>query len=208
MKVTPKKKVDFSATIWSLFQRADYEKARSLLEKELLKEPENHWLITQLGVTYYERRQYDEALRHFRRSHKILSDCPLTLWNLAGTLDAVGRTAKAIAIYTSLLESKVTPDVDPCWESDEWSDRLKADCVYRMGSCFQNLRKRKAAEHCYRQYLDLLSIGVDGTYSSQEAVEKLRCLLVGGGNGSTRSRRLHQAADLVIQSFALNIDAR
>ncbi|MGH7135300.1 MAG: tetratricopeptide repeat protein [Pirellulales bacterium] len=204
MKAT-RKEFDFSTRFWSLLKREEYEKARALLEKELLTDPENHWLITQLGVTFYEQRKYDEALRYFRRSREILDDCPLTLWNLAGALDAVGKHSEAIEIYTSLLESKITADIDPCWESEAWSDRLKADCVYRLGVCFQNQRKKKSAKHCYRQYLDLLSIGVDGTYSSQEVVEKLRGLLPARSNGS---RQLHKAVDSAIQSFALNIDAR
>ncbi len=202
MKATRTKR-DFSDKIWSLFEREEYDRARALLEKELAGDPNNHWLITQLGVTFYERREYNEALIHFRRSHEILSDCPLTLWNLAGALDAIGRHSEAIRIYTSLLESKATPDVDPCWESEEWSAGLKADCVYRLGICFQNQRKKKAAEHCFRQYLDLLSIGVNGTYPSQDAVEHLRDLCARRPNGS---RQFQKAIDSAIQSFALNLD--
>src|SRR5436190_421256 len=82
-----------------LFQREAWNEARTLLKQEQAKDPDNHWLLTQIGVTLYEQRRYGEALKQFVRSVRILPDCPLTLWNLAGTLDALGRPTKAIPIY-------------------------------------------------------------------------------------------------------------
>ena len=43
---------NFSDKINDLFRRRQWEKARELLEKEREKAPENHWLLTQLGVTF------------------------------------------------------------------------------------------------------------------------------------------------------------
>ena len=48
-------------------------------------------------------------------SEAIVPDCPLTLWNLAGTLDALGKYVDAIRIYVRLLESDDSPETDPCW---------------------------------------------------------------------------------------------
>jgi tetratricopeptide (TPR) repeat protein len=79
-----------------LFQRRKWAQARKLLEKEKEKDPKSHWVLTQLAVTYYEQRKYAKALQLLLRSRKILPDCPLTLWNLAGTLDALGKHAHAI----------------------------------------------------------------------------------------------------------------
>jgi predicted Zn-dependent protease len=39
-----------------------WEKARALIEKALEKEPDSHWLLTQLGETYYEQRHYQEGV--------------------------------------------------------------------------------------------------------------------------------------------------
>src|SRR5581483_5579402 len=119
--------------------------ARKLLAGELAKEPDHHWLLTQIGVTLYEQRRYAEALRRFVAALEIVADCPLTLWNLAGTLDAMGKPAAAIPIYSWLLESDRSPADDACWESREWTDALKTDCVYRLGVCLQHLGKKDAA---------------------------------------------------------------
>jgi hypothetical protein len=170
-----------------LFHRGEWEAARTVLERERERDPDNHWVLTQLGVTLYEQRRYREALKLFLASLKIVPDCPLALWNLAATLDALGRSADAVRIYTWLLQSDKTPEEDPCWESKEWTEALKADCVYRLGVCFRHLGKRRKAENCYRQYLTLLSIGIDGTYSIDDVRDEIRALngvLKNGGPAS------------------------
>jgi tetratricopeptide (TPR) repeat protein len=162
--------------IGRLFRQSKWQEARTLLESERRTRPEDHWVLTQLAVTFYEQRRYAKALRLEMASLKVVPDCPLTLWNLAGTLDAMGRHVEAIAIYTSLLRSRKTPQEDPCWESLRWADALKADCIYRLGVCYQNLRRKEAAERCFRRYLDLLLTGIDGSYSPDDVLRQVRGL--------------------------------
>jgi len=107
-------------------------------------------------------------------SREIVTDCPLTLWNLAGALDSLGKSADALSVYTWLLQTNKSPDDDPCWESKAWTDSLKADCVYRVGVCLGHLGKSKKAENCYRQYLNLLSIGIDGSYTIDDIKREFR----------------------------------
>src|SRR5260370_22648315 len=114
-----------NAQINDLFRKDRWNEARKLLERELTKDPDNHWLLTQIGVTLYEQHRYKEALRLLQKSRKILDDCPLTLWNLAGTFDALGRPAKAARIFTRLLNCKVSPEEDPCWKARSGRKRLR-----------------------------------------------------------------------------------
>ena len=175
----------FNTTINDLHRRGQWEKARKLLSKEVAKEPDNHWLLTQLGVTFYEQRHYEEALRLFLKSQSIVPDCPLTLWNLAGALDALGKHAQAVRIYRWLLESDTSPAQDPCWESDAWAEALKADCLYRLGVIHERRGRKRQAERCYRQYLDLLLLGVNGTYSADDVARRIRDFHVANaGNGA------------------------
>ena len=109
--------------IETLLSRGAWENARKSIERELAKRPDDHWLLTQLGVTHYEEGRYAESLKPFLASLEIVSDCPLTLWNLAGALDAIGKPEVAVPIYTWLLKSKKTPADDSCWESEAWTNR-------------------------------------------------------------------------------------
>ena len=49
-------------TIESLIERERWADARKRIERELKSDPDNHWLLTQLGVTLYEERRYRDAL--------------------------------------------------------------------------------------------------------------------------------------------------
>ena len=86
-----------------LIQAERWQEAGALIEKALKKEPNSHWLLTQLGETYYEEQQYKKALKVLLQSRHIVPDCPLTLWHLAGTLDALGFSSEALQLYTWLI---------------------------------------------------------------------------------------------------------
>lgn len=179
-----------------LIQGERWDKARALIERELQKEPDSHWLLTQLGVTFYEQRQYEEALELFTKSLQIVNDCPLTLWNFAGALDALGRPADAVKILMWLLESRTTPEEDPCWENAAWAEALKADCVYSLGVCFEHLGQKRKAEQCYRRYIDLLLAGIDGMYPFEDVQARVRALHGGERNGSAAQLRKAVSATL------------
>ena len=164
-----------------LFERGKWSQARKLLEAERKKKPTDHWVLTELGVTFYEERRYEEALQLFMASMEIVPDCPLTLWNVAGALDSLGRHEKAVPIFTWLLKAGVSPDDDPCWESKEWAEALKTDCVYCLGLCFEHMDKREPAEHCYLQYVNLVLTGIEGTYPVNEVLDRIRRLSSTGG---------------------------
>ncbi len=172
-----------------------WEEARKLIQEALKKEPDSHWLLTQLGETYYEERQYKQALQMLLQSQEILPDCPLTLWHLAGTLDALGRHATAIRLYGWLLRSKRTPKDDPCWESTAWTDLLKTDCVYRIGLCFRHLKQNEPAEKLLRAYCNILLAGGDGSYPIEEARKQLQELRT--SKRAAVKHELREAADLV-----------
>ncbi len=174
---------NFGSRVNDLLQNRQWDEARQVLEQEHERNPTDHWVLTQLGVTFYEQDRYEEALQVFLRSLRVLEDCPLTLWNLAGALDALGYHGGAIRVYTWLLQSNRSPKDDPCWESKQWTDSLKADCVYRLGACFQHLGKKDQAEHCYRQYLNLLATGIEGQYAFDSVINRIRSL-----QGSSRRR--------------------
>jgi len=184
-----------SSRINDLLGREAWDEARRLLVKEQDKDPESHWVLTQLGVTFYEQRRYMDALELFVESQKIVPDCPLTLWNLAGVLDALENHDAAMRIYTWILQSNASVGDDPCWESKQWTEALKTDCLYRLGACFQQLGKKQNAERCYREYLGLISRGIDGSYSIDDVKRQMRGLKGTGkarGMGSEVRKAIHE----------------
>jgi tetratricopeptide (TPR) repeat protein len=195
-----------TTSIEDLLQRSDWEKARRSIDRALAKRPDDHWLLTQLGVTYYEQQRYREALDPLRKSLAIVPDCPLTLWNLAGTLDALCRSAAAIEIYAWLLTSRNTADDDPCWESPHWAESLRTDCVYRIAVCLRHLDRRQSAERCFRQYIALRLSGAPGTYPLEEAARHLGEIRAAGGRSTAKAAR--DAIDATLREVGLDAPRR
>ncbi len=136
----------FSDRINKLFQAGRWTEARALLEPRLKDEPNNHWLLTRLGTTYYEERDYRMALRFSRRALKLRPHCPLVLWDLASTLEMLGQDRKALEIYKILfaLGPKRLAE-EECGEGINWAAALLTDCLYSAAGCLHRLGEPEAA---------------------------------------------------------------
>jgi len=192
-------KPTFSDRINELFAQENWREAQRLLTARRKQEPRSHWVLTQLAVTHYEQQEYAAALELLRESYKIVPDCPLTLWNFAGAQEALGNASEALPIYTWLLRSTKTSEDDSCWESPEWTDALKADCVYRIGGCFETLGKPDKARHCYEQYIQLLGSGIEGIYSFDDVRAQLGSLSSKRNKGASKQQQA--AFKSVLSSF-------
>src|ERR1700734_3574894 len=126
------KKRIFSDKIWKLFQKNRYDKIIKLLKAELKIDPHDHWVLTELGTAYYEKRQYKKALSYAKRALAEASWCPKVLWDYAGTISALGQKKKAIIVWKSLLERGVKKIANgECGEGLALTKMLLNDCRYR-----------------------------------------------------------------------------
>ncbi|HEX5432393.1 MAG TPA: tetratricopeptide repeat protein, partial [Bryobacteraceae bacterium] len=73
--------------------------ARQVIRAELRSSPNGHWLLTRLGLTYYEEKRYKQSLRYTARALEEMPNCPLVLWDYAGDLEMLGQTKRALDIY-------------------------------------------------------------------------------------------------------------
>src|SRR5262245_26979566 len=121
-------------------ERGDWAGARTLIRSELRRRPTNHWLLTRLSLTYYEQYQYRRALGLSAQALKITPRCPLALWDHAGSLDMLGDKRRAITIYQRLVRRGAeTIATGECGEGLARARGLVADCLYRLGQCYENV---------------------------------------------------------------------
>jgi tetratricopeptide (TPR) repeat protein len=174
-----------------------------VIEKQLKKEPEDHWLWSRLSTVTYERRDYDEALAAAEKALEIVPDCPLALWSYAGALDMLGRTKEAMRVFGQIFlrgtEELETPDEDAneCWEGRDWTDGIVKDCVFRMAGCLAKMGEPVAAKELYGLFLDLLKEGAPGIYSRAEAQARLKKL----EPGSVSPQELRQRVNDKMSEF-------
>jgi hypothetical protein len=126
-----------SERINDCFNREAWGEAREIILRALRKSPDDHWLISRLSTTYYEEKDYQQALQLARRAVQLDRTCPLVLWDLAGALDAIGDKEQAIKTYEKLLSRGVDGIAnDECGEGEEWAKSLLADCKLRAALCY------------------------------------------------------------------------
>jgi len=53
----------------------NWEKAELILEKEIINNPENQWLLTQLNEVYYELEKYEKALEISKKIINLACKC-------------------------------------------------------------------------------------------------------------------------------------
>jgi len=167
-----------SKEIEKLIAAEDWKDARKLIRAALRKKPDSHWLLTRLGLTYYEEYNYEKALFYSGQALKLAPNCPLVLWDYAGALDMLGRTKKAIAIYKKLIKRGVEGIAyGDCGEGLAWARGLVADCLYRLATCYDELGQSDNSIDCYYQHIRLRGPGCRSIYSINEVREWQRQII-------------------------------
>jgi len=147
-----------------------WAQAEQLIKRHLRREPDSHWLLTRLSLTYYERRQYKKALSLSQQALSLSPKCPLVLWDYAGCLDMLGKELSAISVWKSLIRRGVVNIAGgKCGEGISWARMLVNDCRYRIGKTFHQIRNSHAAAPYIRQYLRYRKVGVGSIYSTKDA---------------------------------------
>ncbi len=175
-----------SNRIETLIGRGEWKSARRAIEKQLEKEPDDHWLWSRLSGVQYEQGDYQGALDAAKKALEIVPDCPLALWSYAGALDMLGETREALRVYIQLVRRGVEEirepdeDADECWEGADWTRSLVVDCIFRIAGCMAKIGERDKAVRWYERFLDILECGMQqGIYSREDAIARLKKLVRG-----------------------------
>jgi tetratricopeptide (TPR) repeat protein len=166
-----------SERINDAFKRERWSSARKLIAAELDKDPENHWLISRLGTTYYEQKDYKRSLQLAKKAHALKQDCPLVLWDLAGSLFANGKTRHALRIYCNLIKNgRRFATQKPCGEGTKWMFSLMCDCMFMMAVCHVELGNLPLATRCLARFLEWRTKSEGGIYSGGDGISEFESI--------------------------------
>jgi len=155
--------------IEQLIQAERWYAARRELRHLMRDKPEDHWLLTRLGLTYYEERKYKTALRYEERARRIAPFCPLVLWDCAGSLQMLHRHDEALEVYQALTRRGARRIAfGACGEGLAWANGLVADCYYRIALSFKDLGESDKALAAIAKHLDMRGPGCRSIYALAE----------------------------------------
>lgn len=164
-----------SKEIEELIELEKWDEARAVIRERLRKSPDDHWLFTRLGLTYYEQKQYRRSLYYTEKALAIAPDCPLVLWDYAGCLDMLKRTEEAISVYGRIINSGINRIAfGECGEGKAWARGLIADCHYRLSCCYSDLDDLKKAVKELKMHLSLRGPGCRSIYNIQNIRKELQ----------------------------------
>jgi tetratricopeptide (TPR) repeat protein len=175
--VSTQKKRPSGEAIERAIARDEWVRARRLIRLGLSCEPDSHWLLSRLALTYYEQRHYRRALHYEIKALQIQPYCPLAIWGYAGTLAMLERYKEALEIYGWLIswgEDELA--YGQCGEGIQRARSLIADCFYRIAGIHEALGLHKRALLFYREHLSRRNRGTRSIYPLKDVRANMKAL--------------------------------
>lgn len=176
-----------SDRIEAALAREDWRGARKIILEELKDQPDSHWLITRLSVTFYEEHDYVRALRYAQEALSLQPTCPLAQWDAAGALHMLGRYDEAIAMFETLVRRGAKRIArGNCGEGLAHAPGLVADCWYRISECHRSTGRESESRQAFTRHLVLRGPGCRSIYPLKD---------IGGSKSLSDLRKTWKHAD-------------
>jgi tetratricopeptide (TPR) repeat protein len=171
-----------SEIIWGLMKEENWEGARLLLNKLLEEEPDSHWLLSRLSLTYHEERNYEKALEYVVQALDLAPHCPMVSWDYAGTLDMLEYKMDAMKVYQRLIHRGVNRIAyDECGEGIRKARSLINDCRYRLACIYADMDEFSKARKYIQEHISHRNRNCTSIYSLRD-VKKRQELINEGRN--------------------------
>ena len=166
MALTPHAGNTLRNGIERLFDAREWERARWVLEGELLATPDDHWLHMQIALSWYEDARHDQALAAIQRALTLAPECPAVRWYHGGILHALGRHVDAEKVYRSIVERGIGwASEGSCGVGIGLAKGLIADSWWRISDLHRTRGEEEPAREAFSNFLDLLGPGCFGLYT-------------------------------------------
>ena len=154
------------------YDRKQYRKALKLLLEEQKNFPKDLWTLTMLSSVIYELRDYKKALSYAKKALKLDGNEIWVLWHYAGALDMLKRDAEAIRIYKRIMTLDNRGNFSK--KDRKFNRETVNDSRYRIGACYFDMQKDKAAERWLKLYLLNRKPGIKTNYTRADVEQMLK----------------------------------
>jgi tetratricopeptide (TPR) repeat protein len=157
-----------------------WEEARTILLNWLRDDPHNHWVLTNIGETYYEEKNYNKALEYEEQARREQSNCPLVLWDMIEALFALGRDEHAFQICKTIIHRGANRIAyGECGEGIRWARSLVNDCQYILGLIYASRDDFALASKYIKTHISKRNRNCVSIYNLREVKKDLAKILEG-----------------------------
>lgn len=154
-----------------------WSKARTLLLKELKKEPESHWYLTMLSFVLCQLGKYNEALGISQKAIEIAPNCPVVIFDMVGVYLDLEDYDKAIYLCKRLLRRNLKAMAyGECGEGLRWAKSLKNDCRYDLAISYYNKGKYIYAMRYMKKHIENRSPGLPSINDLRKVKKEYRIM--------------------------------
>ena len=165
---------EFNDLVNKSIMNEEWDNAKLILEKELEKSPDDHWIITQLSEVYYEMRDYDKALELSTKAIELAPDCPLAMNDNALHLFMHEKDNEAIEIWDKMLKKGVEEIAfGKCGEGLRNAKSLLNDVRMRIGLSYFETGQNEKALLYFKEHLNNRQRGLYSNFTKQEVENKI-----------------------------------
>jgi tetratricopeptide (TPR) repeat protein len=142
-------------------------------------DPNNFKALTNIGLAYYEMREYREALEAYRRAVELDVDDPAPYEKMFLIYKDIDQTAEAVKVALQAAESHLTnEDIQKAIEN--WKRVLEMDihnikAHARLGMVYERLGKKKLAVSEYINTASLLQMSGNSEKAAESIDRALKC---------------------------------
>lgn len=170
-------KKNFSKKLNSLYEKGKWNNAKKLLKKELLKFPNEYFLITSLAQVSYNLAQFEESLNYSQRALTIEPNDVLVNYDYGCTLAALDKNKEAIEQWELILEKGIDEIAyGKFGEGLKWAKSILNNTRYRKAMCLVEIRNVEDANRLIEEHLANRQRGIYSDFTKKQVLEKQKTL--------------------------------
>ncbi len=172
--LTDEHMLEISNVINDYIENERWSDAKEILEKELLKFPNEYWLLTTLSNVYYELRDYEAALELSEAAFKIEPSDYFVLNNHACILSVIeGKEKEAIMLLKNIIDTDLNKIAfGEHGEGLRWAKSLVNDCRVRLALVYSSINENDKALKYLNEHIEKRKRGVFSNFSKKEVFKK------------------------------------
>jgi len=163
----------FSKKMNLYFENNDWENAKVLIENEIIKFPNEYFLITSLSKVYYNLKSFDKSLKLAKEAFEIEPNDVLVLYDYACVLAAHNKNEKALKYWNIILNKNINDIAyGQFGEGLKWAKSIINDSRFRKSLCLIEVGELKEAKQLIVKHLKDRKRGIYSDFTKKQILKK------------------------------------
>ncbi len=170
--------IEFEKKVEPLIKESKWQEARMLLFEAIKIYPDEYFLYSRISLTYYEEKNYKEALSYSSIAFSMEPKDPVVLWDYAGALSMTDQEEMAIKIWKQIIDMPLEELAYGVFgEGMRSAKSLYNDTLYRIGYCYFSINNFGLAKKFLEKHINNRRRGIPSLYTLSSIKKELSVII-------------------------------